>query len=237
MADDKDTYLSGLYRASSREEPPAAVDRAVMELARKSLRRRTLAPFGNHWMAAGALAGICIVSVLLVVLLPEQAGVLDLPQSLSDADAPARESRMEIRQLKSAAEEAGGDMEAQDAVVPEAARERFDFYSVLPEAKREAPVMEPVIAPAAPTPPPVQAGRAVSYVLLIDGFSSLEEASAMQDKLAFMRLDSRILQDAGNGMQPAYRIRVGPYTDLNELDRVQTLLGKRGIKSTRERLQ
>ncbi len=236
MVDDKDTHLSGLYRQSSREEPPAAVDRAVMELARKSVRRRTLSPFGNHWVAAGALAGICIVSVLLVVLLPEQAGMLDLPQSAQDAEVPALESREEINHLKSAEDEAAGGMPggAQDDDV---ARERFDFYSVLPEAKREAPVVESVIAPAAPTLPPVRAGRAVSYALQIDGFSSLEEASAMQDKLAFMRLDSRILQDAGNGMQPGYRIRIGPYTDLNELDRVQTLLDKRGIKSTRERLQ
>lgn len=234
MADAKDKHLSGLYRQFSREEPPAALDRAVMELARKSLRRRTLAPFGNHRVAAGALAGICIVSVLLVVLLPEQTDVLDLPLSLQEAEVPALEQREEIIHLKSAADEAVGGMPggAQDGDV---ARERFDFYSVLPEAQREAPAMEPVIAPAAPTPPPLQAGRAVSYVLQIDGFSSLAEASAMQDKLTFMRLDSRILQAAGEGMQPGYRIHVGPYMDLNELDRVQAQLDKRGIKTTRER--
>ena len=236
MAEDKDTRLSGLYRQSSREEPPAAVDRAVMELARKSLRRRTLAPFGNHWVAAGALAGICVVSVLLVVLLPKQTGVLDLPQSLQDVDAPARESREEITRRKSAADEAAGDLEEHDAARPEAARERFDFYSVLPDSKQEVPAGEPVAAPVAPTAVPLQAGRTVSYDLQIDGFSSLEEASAMQDKLAFMRLDSRILQVAGDGVRPGYRIHVGPYTDLNELDRVQALLGKRGIKSTRERV-
>jgi len=235
MADDKDTRLSGLYRQSSREEPPDAVDRAVMELARKSVRRHTLAPFGNHWVAAGALAGICIVSVLLVVLLPEQGGMRDLPQSVQDADAPARESREEIIRLKSAEEEAADGMPG-DAQEDAVARERFDFYSVLPEANREIPAGEPVVAPGAPPVPSVQTGRAVSYILQIDGFSSLEEASAMQDKLAFMRLDSRIQPSTNAGMQPGYRIRVGPYTDLNELDRVQNLLGKRGIKSTRERV-
>jgi cell division protein FtsN len=47
-----------------------------------------------------------------------------------------------------------------------------------------------------------------------------------------MRLDSRIRQDAG---APAgYRILVGPYTDLDELDRVQAQLHKRGIRTTRK---
>lgn len=236
MTDEKDTRLSGLYRQSSREEPPARLDRAVMELAGKSVRRRTLSPFGNHWLAAGALAGICIVSVLLVVLLPEQAGVLDLPQSLRDADAPATELQPERRNLKSAADEAAAGLEESDAARPEAARERFDFYSILPEVEREGPVEARAVTPATPSQPMMRAGQAASYVLQIDGFSNLAQAEAMQDKLAFMRLGSRILQITGDDMQTGYRIRVGPYTDLNELGRVQALLDKRGIRSTRERV-
>jgi cell division septation protein DedD len=234
MTDDKDTRLSGLYRQSSREEPPARLDRAVMDLASKAVRRRSLAPFGNHWVAAGALAGICIVSVLLVVLLPEQAGVLDLPQSLQDADAPATELPAERRQLKSAADEVAGGLEESDAARPEAARERFDFYSILPEVKHEVPTEERVVTPATMSQPRIRAGQAASYVLQIDGFSSLKDASAMVDKLEFMRLDATILQ--GDDTQTGYRIRVGPYTDLSELERVQALLEKRGIKSTRERV-
>lgn len=234
MTDDKDTRLSGLYRQSSREEPPARLDRAVMDLASKAVRRRSLAPFGNHWVAAGALAGICIVSVLLVMLLPEQAGVLDLPQSLQDADAPATELPAERRQLKSAADEVAGGLEESDAARPEAARERFDFYSILPEVKHEVPTEERVVNPATMSQPMIQAGQAASYVLQIDGFSSLKDASAMVDKLEFMRLDATILQ--GDDTQTGYRIRVGPYTDLSELERVQALLEKRGIKSTRERV-
>ena len=137
--------------------------------------------------------------------------------------------------LKSAADEVAGGLEESDAAGPEAARERFDFYSILPEVKQEVPTEERVVNPATTSQPMIQAGQAASYVLQIDGFSSLKDASAMEDKLAFMRLDSRILQGRRH-MQTGYRIRVGPYTDLNELDRVQALLDKRGIKSTRERV-
>jgi cell division protein FtsN len=233
MTDDKDSRLSSLYRQSSREEPPARLDRGVMELAGKSVRRRTLAPFGSHWMAAGALAGICIVSVLLVVLLPEQSGLLDLPQSRQEAAAPATGLQPERRNLKSAEDEVAGGLDASDVTRPEVARERFDFYTLLPEVEREVPAEERGITPAAPPAPMLQATPAATYFLEIEGFSTRAQAVAMQDKLAFMRLDSRIQQ--GDRTQSGYRILVGPYTDLNELDRVQALLEKRGIKSTRER--
>ncbi len=231
MTDDKDTRLSGIYRQSSREEPPAHLDRAVMELAGKSLRRRTLAPFGIHRVAAGVLAVVCLVSVLLVVLLPDQTGRLDLPQPLQDADAPAREFQAEDRHLKSAADEAAGNLDESSAARPEAARKRFDFYTVLPEADHEFPAEANGVTPAASPAPLLQATPATGYFLEIAGFSSLVQAEAMLDKLAFMRLDARLQQ--GGGAQGGYRIRVGPYTDRNELDRVQAMLDKRGIKTTR----
>jgi len=240
MIEDKDARLSGLYRESSREEPPARVDRAVMELARSSVRRRTLSPFGNHRVAAGALAGVCIVSILLVVLLPEQGGVPDLSQTPQEADAqgpglPEKRRYRESAQHEDVGGKSGGAGESD--VVPE----RFDFYSVMPDAGQEAPAVErtaPAIAAPVPrqaAPVPMEPGRAAAYVLQIDGFSSLAQAEAMQDKLEFMRLNASIQQ--GDGTQTGYRIRVGPYTDLNELDRVQARLDKRGIKSTRERVQ
>ncbi len=236
MVDDNDARLSGLYRQSSREEPPARLDRAVMELAGKSVRRRTLAPFGNHWVAAGALAGICLVSVLLVVLLPKQAGVPDLPQSLRDADAPQAEQSAKMRYPAPDEDEiadrmqgnAGGGLEQRDT-----GRQHFDFYSVMPEAEREVTAGERV-QPSTAVPAPERAVPAAGYFLEIGGFGDLVQAEAMQDKLAFMRLDARIQK--GDGTQTGYLIRVGPYTDLNELDRVQALLDKRGIKTTRERV-
>ena len=231
MVDDEDTRLSGLYRQASREEPPASVDRAVMDLARKSVRKRTLAPFGNHWVAAGALAGICIASVLLVVLLPEQAGILRLPQSWHEADVPVTGPGVENLQLKSAADEVAGDVGQKVDDLPEPARQRFDFYSTLPQASQELSIEERGVTAAAP---PVQPGRAMRYMLQIEGFHSLAEAEAMRDKLEFMRLDSRIRQ--GDATQAGYLVLVGPYTDLNELGRVEALLQRRGIRTTREQL-
>ena len=233
MADDKDAHLSGLYRKSSQEEPPARLDRAVLALARKSARRRTLAPFGNHWVAAGALAGVCLVSVLLVVLLPEQGGLPDLPQTQRDAAAP-EPGMLEKRGYPRSVEDEAVDGVSRGSVESDGARKRFDFYSVMPEVDQGVPAGERTL-PSAAAPAPAQALAAAGYFLEIGGFGDLAEARAMLDKLAFMRLDARIQQY--DGTQGGYRIRVGPYTDLNELDRVQALLDKRGIKTTRERAQ
>jgi cell division septation protein DedD len=232
MADDKDAHLSGLYRQSSQEAPPADLDRAVMELARKSLRRHSLAPFGNHWMAAGALAGICAVSVLLVVLLREPAGLPGLTQPRQDTDTPVPELKAEKRMRSSGVDETAAGRQEYDAARPEAAGERFNFYSIMPEAERDLPAGDSAL-PSTASPVPAQATRAAGFFLEIGGFDNQAQAEAMQDKLEFMRLESSILP--GDGAQSGYRIRIGPYSDPTELDRVQVLLRKRGIKTTRVR--
>ena len=236
MADDNDARLAGLYREGSREEPPAHLDRAILNLARRSARRRTLAPFGNHRVALGALAGICIVSVLLVVLLPEQGGVPGLPQSLQLGDTPESGVLEKRPHQEAATDEAAIGLQGA-AEENDVAGEGFDFYSVMPADQQEAPaetvILRSMINPApVPPSPPVQIAV---YVLQIDGFNTLAEAEAMTDKLAFMHLDASILK--GEGSLGDYRVHVGPYTNLSELERVQVQLQKRGIKSTRMPLQ
>ncbi len=79
--DERDDSLAQLYIRSSREEPPAQIDLAVMELARKSVRRRSGPPFGNRWLAAGAAAGVALVGVALVLLVQEQTSLTAPPEA------------------------------------------------------------------------------------------------------------------------------------------------------------
>ena len=51
MTEDHSSRISDLYRQSSQETPPAHVDQAVLEKARKSVRFHVFSPFGNHWVA------------------------------------------------------------------------------------------------------------------------------------------------------------------------------------------
>ncbi|MGB5474361.1 MAG: hypothetical protein WBQ78_12915, partial [Gammaproteobacteria bacterium] len=85
--DERDDSLARLYRRSSREEPPAQVDLAVMEMARRASRRAPWSPFGNHWLATGAVAAVALVSVVLVVFMQEQSSLTALPEAARDSVA------------------------------------------------------------------------------------------------------------------------------------------------------
>ena len=66
MTEDHDNRIADLYQQSSQETPPAHLDRAVMDMARKPVRRRAFSPFCNRWVAGGALVGVVMLSVLLI---------------------------------------------------------------------------------------------------------------------------------------------------------------------------
>lgn len=77
--DEHDDVLARLYRRSSREEPRSQLDLAVLELARRSVRRRAWSPFGGNWPVTGAVTAVALVSVVLVVLMREQPASTALP--------------------------------------------------------------------------------------------------------------------------------------------------------------
>lgn len=84
--DERDDSLVRLYRRSSREEPPAQLDLAVLEMARRAPRRSVRVPFGNHWLAAaGAVVAVALTSVLLVAILREPGGVTSPPAATPGA--------------------------------------------------------------------------------------------------------------------------------------------------------
>ena len=89
-----DSRISDLYQQSSQETPPAHVDRAVLDRARKSVRPRAFSPFGNHWVAGGALASVVVLSVLLILILPRQQESYAPGQ---DAMAPSADALPEMQ--------------------------------------------------------------------------------------------------------------------------------------------
>ncbi len=73
MTDDLEQKITARYRQASTEQPPMHVDQAVLAAARQAVKPRAFATFGNQWLAGGAMAAVVVLSVLLVVLMPEQA--------------------------------------------------------------------------------------------------------------------------------------------------------------------
>jgi cell division protein FtsN len=140
VTEDHNSRISDLYRQSSQETPPAHVDQAVLDRARKSVRSRVFSPFGNHWVAGGAVAGVVMISVLLILSVPQQP---DSYAPEQDAPVPSSEALPEVRkeavQSDTLPSELPAATEAKQAAPP-ASKARPPVFETLQD--REASVPE-----------------------------------------------------------------------------------------------
>ena len=112
---------------------------------------------------------------------------------------------------------------------------RFQFYDILPgksdavpgkadkpvakeEPKKEEKKEEPKESKESKTPLFLQAGS----------FSSPDDADNQKAKLAFMGVEA-VIQQVMIQDKTLYRVRVGPYTKIDELNKVRAQLAKAGI--------
>jgi cell division protein FtsN len=104
-----------------------------------------------------------------------------------------------------------------------------------------APVVETTprqpAAPAAATAPPQQTPAPVSapagnYFLQVGSFRSGEQAERFKAELGMMGMQTSIQTVTINNTDTYHRVRVGPFTSLDELDRTRQKLKKQGIDST-----
>jgi len=103
---------------------------------------------------------------------------------------------------------------------PEAAPS-FDFYKVLPgDAAGELP---PSAAPAAPTP---------RYYLQAGAFQNPNDADNLKAQLALLGVEAVIqtTEVADKGL--FHRVRVGPFSTIDEVNRTRSLLAQNNIPAT-----
>lgn len=97
---------------------------------------------------------------------------------------------------------------------------------------------EPQQAPA-PTASAAQSGGAVlenpadksTYVLQVGAFKGQEDAESMKGKLALIGFEARIQSAEVNGVT-FYRVRVGPYGQLDDMNRARNRLAENGIEAS-----
>lgn len=106
------------------------------------------------------------------------------------------------------------------ADVPEPAPS-FDFYKVLPgDAQGELP---PSTAPAAP---------ATRYFLQAGAFQNADDADNLKAQLAMLGVEAVIQTGEVAGKGVFHRVRVGPFSDVDEVDRTRSLLTQNDIPAT-----
>lgn len=103
---------------------------------------------------------------------------------------------------------------------------RFDFYTILPGS--EVPVSEREIKQIAK-----QDGSAKdSYFLQVGAFQAAAEADNIKARLALLGLEAAIQTADIPDKGVWHRVRIGPFTDIEEMNRSRNLLTQNDIPSS-----
>jgi cell division protein FtsN len=103
---------------------------------------------------------------------------------------------------------------------------------VAPATAPTAPASPVTTAPPAeakPTDPPKD--DKTNYTLQAGAFKLQEDADSMKARLALIGFEARILTAEVNG-QALYRVRVGPYVGLEDMNKVRVKLAESGIEAS-----
>ncbi len=105
-----------------------------------------------------------------------------------------------------------------------------------------APVAPPAKGEATPATPEAAAAKQETlpegsrFLLQAGAFKSAEDADGMRAQLAMLGLDARIFPIEQGG-QTLYRVRLGPYGQLDDVNRVRKLLADNSIEAQIVRLR
>jgi cell division protein FtsN len=166
----------------------------------------------EHSMRGGTLLGIFVGLVLGLAIAASIAYFLGKSGltggTLAGASAPKELAR-------------NGKTETVPAAAPE--KPRFDFYKILPGA-------EETKAPKAPPPPSPTQTKAVDRLWLQAGaFAGESEAENLRARLALSGWEASVQTATLPDKSVRYRVRLGPYDNTDELNRIKTDLAKNGF--------
>jgi cell division protein FtsN len=106
---------------------------------------------------------------------------------------------------------------------------KFDFYSILP---KEEPVTEKELRERARAPRGQQEASKDVYFIQAGSFQNPAEADNQKARLAILGYESSVepanLPDKGTW----YRVRLGPYSKVDEINRVRQALAQNGIEAS-----
>jgi cell division protein FtsN len=132
----------------------------------------------------------------------------------------------------------GGKAARPEAAAPD--RAKADLYRVLPATEEpkapprpaDRPAIEPpAVAPPAPAPVEHPAGKpGEKFWLQAGSFSTEADAEQLKAQLAFSGWEAVIQPATLPDKVVRYRVRLGPYDNTDELNRIKADLGKRGFE-------
>ncbi len=119
----------------------------------------------------------------------------------------------------------------------EAKEDRFEFYSILP--KREVSVPAPIDSESAVRESSKEKliasdeeSNSYQYVLQAGSFAQFKDADRRKANLALIGVISKIHAVESND-KTFYRVRVGPYSSVTQIDEIESILKQNKISSLR----
>lgn len=114
---------------------------------------------------------------------------------------------------------------------------RFEFYKILPGGQEATPAPPPPAASGpAPAAPAVAAPEAPPasdvFYLQAGAFQKAADADSLKAKLSLLGVDVGIQEVVVPEKGTLYRVRVGPYAKLDEMNRVRNQIAQSGIQAT-----
>jgi cell division protein FtsN len=164
-------------------------------------------------MAAGFLLGLAVAAIIAIYFLKTPMPFLERGKDKTPPGAP---------NLTEAAKPPAKQQEAKAETKP-----RFDFYRILPG--QEEPVTERQVREAQRQAQKSGEVSKETYLLQAGAFQNPADADNLKAKLALIGLEANVEPTnlAEKGIW--YRVRIGPYTKLEEINRVRQQMVENGI--------
>ena len=187
-------------------------------MARRNRKRKKAesAP-GWIWMLFGLAIGLVVAAGVYFRRAPsaDHAATAERAAPTSTERAPARRGAP----ARGAATSNGDAAKAGD--------QRFDFYDILPQYEVVVPEVETAAGPTARAKPVDEPG---SYVLQAGSFGAAADAEKLKASLALLGIESRV-QKVAIDDDVYHRVRIGPITDLDKLNRIRRQLHDANINA------
>jgi cell division protein FtsN len=171
----------------------------------------------------GLLIGILMgVAASLGVVMFIKGGESPFAQQTSNEITKSVSEKMQDQAI---ADQANADAAAEAGA--DGTQNRFDFYTILPGSESKVSAEEEIkIKDDAPEP-----ALQISYYLQVGAFQTGEEADNMKAKLALQGFEA-VVQTATTADKAIWhRVRVGPLTNLDQINKTKNDLLKNGFKA------
>jgi cell division protein FtsN len=174
---------------------------------------------GGHSRTSGFSGWVglaCGLSVGLAI-----AGLVYIKDHRPDAPA-ARAGKSDKKKSRS---EAPPDADSADTGAAEDSAKSYAFYDMLPKFEVVVPEKEKDIRPDVRAVPETRRG---TYVLQAGSYKNLADADRVRAQLALQGIESKV-QKVSVDNDTWHRIRIGPISKLDELNRLRTILRKADV--------